>query len=57
MADRPIAIITGLTQQADWNQFVGCRGRISRAIIEDLGIVEHLTKLMVTRGESPMSIA
>jgi len=57
IADRPIAIITGLTQLAYWNQIVGCLRQISRAIIEDLGIVDHLTKLMVTRGESPVSIA
>jgi len=44
MADGPIAIIAGLTQLAYWNQIVGCRGRIYRAIIEDLGIVEHLSK-------------
>jgi hypothetical protein len=48
MAARPIAIIAGLTQLAYWNQIVGCRGQISRAIIEDLGIVEHLTE-----GEMP----
>ena len=41
MADRPIAIIIGLTQLADWNQIVGCLRGISRAIIEDLRIVEH----------------
>jgi hypothetical protein len=44
MADRPNAIIAGLTQQAYWNQILGCRGRIYRAIIEDLGIVEHLSE-------------
>ena len=42
IADRPIAIITGLTQLAYWNQIVGCLRQISRAIIEDLGIVDHL---------------